>query len=83
MRIDCATCPARNRECDGCMMQVLFDPVTSAYGSDGDSAEIASAVDVFVATGMISDESARSAIAAVSAGHRAFEPDAQDWLRAV
>ncbi|WP_420039509.1 hypothetical protein [Gordonia sp. MP11Mi] len=65
------------------MMQVLFDPVTSTYTSDSDSVDIESAVDVFVATGMISDESARSAIAGVTAGHRLFGSGAWDVLRAV
>ncbi len=30
MQIDCNTCPGRQIACDGCMMQVLFDPVNSA-----------------------------------------------------
>ena len=83
MRIDCASCPARNRACDGCMMQVLFDPVTSKYIPSDDASEFMDAVDVLVDTGMISDETALSALAGVTAGHGGFGGDRREWLRAV
>ncbi|MGO3325483.1 hypothetical protein [Gordonia sp. (in: high G+C Gram-positive bacteria)] len=65
------------------MMQVLFNPVTSGYGASSDELDIADAVDVFVDTGMISDETALDALAGVTAGHAGFRPDQRDWLRAV
>ncbi len=76
MYIDCASCPGRHRACDGCMMNLFVEPVTSGDGDDlggrrvvrevGDSdAEICSAVDVFAAASMVSTESARSAKLAI------------------
>ncbi|MCF8604997.1 hypothetical protein L5I01_16705 [Gordonia sp. HY442] len=65
------------------MMQVLFDPVTSGYASSSAESDIADAIDVFVDTGLISDETALSAIAGVTAGHSGFDPERRDWLRAV
>ncbi|GAC69521.1 hypothetical protein GS4_25_00930 [Gordonia soli NBRC 108243] len=84
MYIDCNSCPGRRRACDGCMMQVLFDPLNS--GNDGVDArppvavpmvtaddEIASAIDVFSAAAMVSNAtavSARSNIGPVQRGRR-------------
>ncbi|MCF8570809.1 hypothetical protein L5G32_11070 [Gordonia sp. HY002] len=65
------------------MMQVLFDPVTSGDVLSSAESDIADAVDVFVDTGLISDETALSALAGVTAGHGGFAPESRDWLRAV
>ncbi|MFW0791705.1 hypothetical protein [Gordonia sp. CPCC 205333] len=78
MKIDCETCPARQVACDGCMMQLLFDPVSSddvtadqqmAIVSSGpvDDYELLAAIDAFSAASMVSTRDAsfaRSAIAA-------------------
>ncbi|WP_228461620.1 hypothetical protein [Gordonia spumicola] len=65
------------------MMQVLFDPVTSGYVTDRGVGEMFAAVDVFVATDMISAETAHAARGAVRAGHDGFHEKGPDWLRAV
>ena len=83
MLIDCATCPARSRECDDCMMQVLFSPVTSGYVTDRESSEMFAAVDVFVATDMISTQTAHAALEGVGAGQGVIEGVGVGWLRAV
>lgn len=81
--IDCAACPARNRECDDCVMQVLFSPVTSGYVTDRESGEMFAAVDVFVATDMISTQTAHAALEDVRAGQDGIEGSGGGWLRAV
>lgn len=79
MRVDCSTCPARNLACDGCMMNVLFGPPTSANNmGEGDGlvtksiagpdVEITAAVDVFLSAAMVTSESATSAREGISAG---------------
>lgn len=76
MRIDCQTCPARQMACDGCMMQFLFDPLTSEDAPPGtgvamvsagpvDAAELLAAIDVFQAASMITTIDAASARGAI------------------
>ncbi|NMO03356.1 hypothetical protein HH308_19260 [Gordonia sp. TBRC 11910] len=80
MRIDCQTCPARQIACDGCMMQLLFEPVSSADepsgGPDGpvvmvgtgplDDHELRGAIDVFSAASMVNTQDAVSAKNAIA-----------------
>lgn len=72
MIIDCATCPARNRACADCLMQVLFEPVTRDFGPGRGDAEgldgLLAAVAVLTDTALISAETARSARADILAG---------------
>ncbi|MGK2319008.1 hypothetical protein [Gordonia rhizosphera] len=72
MYIDCQTCPGRPVACDGCMIQALFEPLSSGnavsegggkvteQGPVGD-VEIDSAIDVFVSAAMVSSAAALSA----------------------
>lgn len=87
MRIDCATCPGRNRACDGCLMQVLFDPLARDYGPEADEmpeeAEISSAVDVLVATALITEKAGRAAKAHIAPVHGAVCGEGRRHLRAV
>ncbi|GAA4746774.1 hypothetical protein [Gordonia alkaliphila] len=87
MRIDCATCPARNRACDGCLMQVLFAPLARDYGPDDEwgtaDFEIADAVDVLVATDLITETAGRRAKSDIAAVHTGFPEGRRGYLRAV
>lgn len=76
MYIDCGTCPARRRACDGCMMNVLFtapnsgDEVDSGVSRRPDvvavaDAEIVFAIDVLVASSMVAIDDAASAKRAI------------------
>ncbi len=68
MHVDCDACPVRGRQCDGCMMTVLFGaevPVTSVDGDYGhavssivESRALARAVEVFTAAGLLSPSGA-------------------------
>jgi hypothetical protein len=81
MYIDCHSCPGRQVACDGCMMQVLFDPVSSANDVlEGDvevtarprsaDAEIGAAIDVFASAAMVSSSAALSARNAIRPVHK-------------
>ena len=87
MRIDCATCPARNRACDGCLMQVLFAPLARDYGPEdeweAEDSAIADAVDVLVATALISETAGRRAISDIAAVHTGLPGERRGYLRAV
>lgn len=87
MRIDCATCPARNRACDDCVMTIIFSPSTRDYGPEGwldDGVDdLVEAIDVLTATAMISPAAARTAISDIEAGQQAFLADPWPRLRAV
>jgi len=68
-------------------MQVLFSPATSDFGpddqwNDGDP-EMADAVDVLVATALISPAAARAAKSDIVAGQTAAGRDGGRYLRAV
>lgn len=65
------------------MMQVLFSPVTSGYVTDRESGEMFAAVDVFVATDMISTQTAHAAFDDVRAGQGTIGEPGSGWLRAV
>ena len=84
MYIDCESCPARRRACDGCMMNVLFTAPSSAdvpHSGDAEQRhslmaadlEIVSAVDTFTDALMVSSADARSA----KLGIGAVQPDIQ------
>ncbi len=72
MIIDCATCPARNRACEDCLMQVLFRPATRDFGPGERDREavgrLLDAVDVLTDTALISEEMAQSARSDIFAG---------------
>lgn len=78
MDIDCSTCPGRDHACDGCVMTVLFGPLTSEnttatrwqerqVTTRGGDAEIVAAIDTFTRAAMVSSADARSARAAIRA----------------
>ncbi|WP_138917831.1 hypothetical protein [Gordonia effusa] len=78
MKIDCETCPARRVACDGCMMQVLFEPLSSddvtpdeqmaiVSSETIDDRELLAAIDVFSAASMVSRQDATSARNAIAA----------------
>lgn len=87
MLIDCATCPARNRACDGCLMEVLFAPSTRDFGPDtqfGDAdPEMVDAVDVLAATALISPAVAKAAKSDIVAGQAVTGRVGGQYLRAV
>ena len=93
MYIDCHSCPGRQIACDGCMMQVLFDPVSSTNTpSHGDAqvtvqarsadAEIDAAIDVFASAAMVSSAAALSARSGKTAVHRGRGDSGLSILRA-
>lgn len=78
MKIDCATCQVRPVGCDGCMMQVLFGPVTSAdavvpgelavvSSRPGPAVELAAAIDVLASAGLVTATEARRARTGIAA----------------
>ena len=80
MQIDCNSCPGRPLACDGCVVQVLFSPMSSAnVGAEGGATvtksecdpieEIGQAIDCFVDAAMTSREAALSARKRISAVH--------------
>lgn len=82
MHIDCQSCPGRPLACDGCMVQVLFGPPSSAnITSEGGASvtesgpdpieEISQAIDCFVDAAMTSRSAALSARRGISAGRGA------------
>ncbi len=87
MKIDCATCPGRNRACDGCLMQVLFAPVNRDFGPgdglDPKDRELLDAVDVLAATQLISPTVARAARVDIGTGQGVDREDGSQRLRAV
>lgn len=87
MRIDCATCPGRNRACDGCLMQVLFGPMTRDFGPEGNGEvtdwEMLDAVDVLAATQLISPSVARTTKTLISPGQDGYREEVRPRLRAV
>ncbi|MFT3715490.1 MAG: hypothetical protein QM774_05945 [Gordonia sp. (in: high G+C Gram-positive bacteria)] len=87
MIIDCATCPARNRACDDCLMQVFFAPATRDYGPDEQlkvtDRALHDALDVFVATQLISPTEANAAKTGIDAGDDDNPGDDGRYLRAV
>ncbi len=87
MKIDCATCPARQRACDGCLMQVLFSPATRDFGPESQWAEtdddLLDAIDVFVDTALISRAAARAARSDIAARQTGFTERSHGRLRAV
>ncbi|WP_422557710.1 hypothetical protein [Gordonia sp. (in: high G+C Gram-positive bacteria)] len=87
MKIDCATCPGRNRACDGCLMQVLFDPMSRDFGPSrevgGPDRELLDAVTVLAATQLISPSVAQTAKSRIDTGQSAEWAIARPHLRAV
>ena len=87
MLIDCAACPARNRACRDCMMQVLFSPSTRDFGPDGqfagDDRELLAALDVFADTAMVTRAQAVAARRDIVAGQPHLNGGWPEHLRAV
>ncbi|MCE1177434.1 MAG: hypothetical protein LWW86_00130 [Micrococcales bacterium] len=53
--VDCARCPARDIECDGCMVTALLDPPQVGLPLDNDER---AAVALLVSAGLVSAETA-------------------------
>ncbi|MFM9378170.1 hypothetical protein ACJMNC_11395 [Gordonia sp. VNK21] len=87
MMIDCAACPARNRACADCMMQVLFAPSTRDFGPDdqltGVDHEMSEALDALVAAALIAPAAARAARNGIATGQRSSGEFSGQYLRAV
>ena len=72
MKIECARCPARGRECGDCMMHVFFGSVTSEYVvgdvPDAEGLELAGAIAVFADTDLITAGAAEAARRSIGPG---------------